>query len=225
MLVTSGRYKLPIKGLWILFNIESFFGGLFAFLAAMAGAGVAIYLNRRQSSQAHARERNPEYFKDIYIKTVRLRDAIADFDVVWDRNKVPFSQFIIGLFKIVMARTEDYNRALSPSTNENVFLLPTRLEERCALVRERINTIIFESRIAEGAQIIRTRVDGADLMNSERRINSFPVNKKELTDIRFVEVRKRPELKESDLFSASERVYLVSELNVIAREIKKLCVD
>lgn len=179
-----------------------------------------VFLENRRNSIKQAREINPEYFKTLHRKAVLLREAIDGFGGVWERSNDEYNALIHDLYRILVAKIEDFNRELSVSTNADVFLLPARLQVLCEDIRKIINDAAYKTDIITRTKIIFESIEG-----ERRTLEEFPSSISELRNLRFIETKRKPSLSGSPFCDRYFRAGLASQLRDLEARIKRLAVN
>lgn len=205
---------------------EIFTSGLIALVAALVGGFFALYIESWRASRRHAREANPAYFRDVYLKTVSLRDAIHNLGEVYNKHPDAHNLLIIDLIKIVIARIEDYNRALSPSTNPDVFLLPSFIERDCIEVRGALNLAVYETQFGVDTRLFSIQsIQAAKESGTPLHAEIERLPRRNPAGVRYFEGRTKQVVKSSDFFDSGFRARIQSRLNSIIGQLKSLSVD
>lgn len=179
-----------------------------------------IFLENRRNSIKQAREINPNYFRQLHRRTVLLRESIQGFGSVWDRAENEYDTLTHDLYRILVAKIEDFNRELSVATNEDVFLLPEALQEKCEGVRSIINEAAYSTDIKDRIRVIAEYVDGSRI-----ELQQMPDNQSDLSGLRYFETKRKPSLRGSAFCNPAFRRGLIDELRNIESKIKRLAVN
>lgn len=179
-----------------------------------------VFLENRRNSIKHAREVNPNYFRQLHRRTVLVREALQGFGSVWDRFQNENDTLTHDLYRILVAKVEDLNRELSVSTNEDIFLLPAQLQTLCEDVRRIMNDAVYETDIT-----IRTKLVLEEVSGNRIELEDLSWSAANIENLRFFETRRQSSLRNSPFCNQKFRSGLITLLKNIEGRIKRLAVN